>query len=301
MDAVARRIHGSSLSRLLRRITHACIVCNTVLAEEEEKAPSPSLRENLIDTAVKFLQNPKVRETTFAQRKTFLENKGLTKDEIDAAIARSGTAGDVHAPPIAPGQMHPQQMLMPSAPPPASGWRKAKDFAATAIVVGGIGYAMFVLYKKYIQPIWFGPSKEEQQMANLNASIRELQASIADTLKVIQDMQGNVTKQSEQIESLVVADSASKGNTEYRKLQESQATNEIKEELKSLKGLLLTRKQFPAAPKPSIPTWQLEAKSEEVKGEETLKEVNAAESPANMEPLANGEQEQASNEDASAE
>lgn len=47
-------------------------------------------------------------------------------------------------------------------------------------------------------------------MANLNASIRELQASIADTLKVIQDMQGNVTKQSEQIESLVVADSASK-------------------------------------------------------------------------------------------
>lgn len=33
---------------------------------------------------------------------------------------------------------------------------------------------------------------------------------------------------------------------------------ELKQDLASLKGLLLSRKQFPSAP-PSIPTWQLEA------------------------------------------
>ncbi len=36
-------------------------------------------------TAVKFLQNPKVRSTSLRQKQEFLRKKGLTETEIDLA------------------------------------------------------------------------------------------------------------------------------------------------------------------------------------------------------------------------
>jgi hypothetical protein len=39
-------------------------------------AESEGPRENLVVTAVKFLQNPKVKQSPLAQKKAFLESKG---------------------------------------------------------------------------------------------------------------------------------------------------------------------------------------------------------------------------------
>ncbi|URE43276.1 Peroxisomal membrane anchor protein (Pex14p) conserved region [Musa troglodytarum] len=48
----------------------------------------PLLREDQVQNAVKFLSHPKVRSSPVVHRRSFLEKKGLTKEEIDEAFHR---------------------------------------------------------------------------------------------------------------------------------------------------------------------------------------------------------------------
>lgn len=52
-------------------------------------APPPQpVREDYVQNAVKFLSHPKVRGSAVVYRRSFLQNKGLTNDEIDEAFRR---------------------------------------------------------------------------------------------------------------------------------------------------------------------------------------------------------------------
>ncbi|KAI7534737.1 hypothetical protein KC331_g12400, partial [Hortaea werneckii] len=49
-------------------------------------------REELIQGAVTFLQDPSVASAPYEQKLNFLRSKNLTQDEIDASLARVGQA-----------------------------------------------------------------------------------------------------------------------------------------------------------------------------------------------------------------
>lgn len=49
---------------------------------------SEPMREEQVQNAVKFLSHPKVRGSPVIYRRSFLEKKGLTKEEIDEAFKR---------------------------------------------------------------------------------------------------------------------------------------------------------------------------------------------------------------------
>lgn len=49
---------------------------------------SEPMREEQVQNAVKFLSHPKVRGSPVMYRRSFLERKGLTKEEIDEAFRR---------------------------------------------------------------------------------------------------------------------------------------------------------------------------------------------------------------------
>ena len=51
------------------------------------QAPQP-MREDYIQNAVKFLSHPKVKGSPVFHRRSFLEKKGLTNEEIDEAFRR---------------------------------------------------------------------------------------------------------------------------------------------------------------------------------------------------------------------
>jgi hypothetical protein len=57
------------------------------LAFDAPQPPQP-LREDYVQNAVKFLSHPKVRGSAVVYRRSFLQNKGLTSDEIDEAFRR---------------------------------------------------------------------------------------------------------------------------------------------------------------------------------------------------------------------
>jgi peroxin-14 len=46
------------------------------------------VREDYVENAVKFLSHPKVRGSPVVYRRSFLEKKGLTTQEIDEALRR---------------------------------------------------------------------------------------------------------------------------------------------------------------------------------------------------------------------
>ncbi|CAH1772816.1 unnamed protein product [Owenia fusiformis] len=237
--------------------------------------PVTQPRENLIGTAIKFLQNPQVRSSNFAQRKAFLEKKGLTSEEIDIAIERSGTSGDQNNPlpvqntssPVAqpPGQYqqgpYPQGQLQPlqPLPGPVSWWTRIKDFA---FVVSAV-YAVYALVKKYVIPYLMGKSAEEKQLETLQSSVNQLQNSMKTTLDKLNETLDTVNETVGQQASQIRQISLNTGNTAFQsssamKTTEASYVNEIKTEITSLKGLLLNRRQFPPTPAstPVIPAWQ---------------------------------------------
>ncbi|XP_065875980.1 peroxisomal membrane protein PEX14 isoform X2 [Euphorbia lathyris] len=56
-------------------------------SDEKPQNPEP-VREEQVQNAVKFLSHPKVRGSPVMYRRSFLERKGLTKEEIDEAFRR---------------------------------------------------------------------------------------------------------------------------------------------------------------------------------------------------------------------
>ena len=56
--------------------------------------------------------------------------------------------------------------------------------------------------QKYLYPIWFGPTKEEQQLEQLVQGMSQLQQSVGDTLKQIQDTQATLSRQQDSIQAL---------------------------------------------------------------------------------------------------
>jgi hypothetical protein len=114
-------------------------------------------REDILASAVKFLQDPKVQASSLGKKVAFLESKGLTSEEIEEAMQRANgtapaaTAGSVSTA-LVPGQ--PQQQMMPypgqqvmMAPPPLPPKYDWKDMFIAAVVAGGFSYGMWQVAK----------------------------------------------------------------------------------------------------------------------------------------------------------
>jgi peroxin-14 len=115
------------------------------------------MREDLLNSAINFLQDPKVQSATMAKKVSFLESKGMTSEEIQEAMRRAGggaataaaaPAGQALAAPNytngMPAGYGPIMMQAPPPPPPALGW---KDYFIAAVVIGGVGYGTAMVAK----------------------------------------------------------------------------------------------------------------------------------------------------------
>ncbi|XP_071431841.1 peroxisomal membrane protein PEX14 isoform X2 [Pithys albifrons albifrons] len=218
-----------------------------------------------IVTAVKFLQNPRVRQSPLATRRAFLKKKGLTDEEIDLALQQSGTGTGMgtEEPSVPATHALPAQPPHP-APygPPGSRWR---DYGALAIIMAGIAFGFHQLYKKYLVPLIMGGKEDRKQLQRIESNISEMSGSVTQTVTQLQTtlaaVQELLIQQQQKIQDLTQELAASKATTSTNWILESQNINELKSEIYSLKGLLLNRRQFPPSPSaPKIPSWQIPVK-----------------------------------------
>ncbi|XP_020270622.1 peroxisomal membrane protein PEX14 [Asparagus officinalis] len=80
-------VQGTELSKPVDGNGQAAEAVNDI-SERPFLAPSEPMREDQVQNAVKFLSHPKVRGSPVIYRRSFLEKKGLTKEEIDEAFHR---------------------------------------------------------------------------------------------------------------------------------------------------------------------------------------------------------------------
>jgi peroxin-14 len=158
-------------------------------------------REDLVSSAVTFLQDPSVANAPVEKRIEFLKSKNLTQEEIELSLARAGNDSSLVAPPPnsqfypppqqqwrgPPSQAYPypynpygEWQTPPPPEPPRRDWR---DYFIMATVVGGASYGLYVLAQRYIKPLIAPPTPPqlEQDKAAIDEQFNKAFALI-DTL-----------------------------------------------------------------------------------------------------------------------
>ncbi|KAJ0424114.1 peroxisomal membrane anchor protein conserved region-domain-containing protein [Aspergillus carlsbadensis] len=143
------------------------------------------VREELISSAVTFLQDPSVASAPIEKRTSFLQSKNLTKEEIDVALARTGEdpSAVVSSTTSSPStyQSAPQQAVYRPPPPgygyppygqwqspPESPRRDWRDWFIMATVMGGVGYGLYFVAKRYIAPLIAPPTPPQLEQDKQN-------------------------------------------------------------------------------------------------------------------------------------
>lgn len=253
-DAPAEEVVGSP------NATGSSQSCS-VADESTVKAPTADMsREDLIATAVNFLENPRVQGSPLSHKRAFLLKKGLTAEEIDTAIERSRVINSganhqhlvpplVSAPPLPPPP--PPQLLQPEY----SFWSQVSHFSSSVVIIGVACYGAYYVYKRYVEPYlrgWDSPKKQPDRLSQVQEQITALTEAIQQLREAVASLELVVAEDRRLPRSTEAVDSVKRDN----------AISELKSEVLSVKALLLSRSQFPNAPKVtppvlSIPVWQL--------------------------------------------
>ncbi|EPS29760.1 hypothetical protein POX_b03218 [Penicillium oxalicum] len=250
-------------------------------------------REDLIASAVTFLQDPSVASSPIEKRVAFLQSKNLTQEEVDLALSRVGedpaaaaaAAGTVSA----PAQTYPSQQVAyrPSSQPPQgygypayNQWqappeppkRDWRDWFIMATVMGGVGYGLYFVGKRYISPLIAPPTPpqlekdkenideqfsrafdlieqlstdtaalkaaEDARTERLDSALKDVESLVADLKNASRRRDDDTRRMSDEVKSLKDAipkalEGAREGNENRLK--------ELGSELKSLKVLLGNR------------------------------------------------------------
>ncbi|KAJ2083164.1 peroxisomal membrane protein pex14 [Coemansia sp. RSA 988] len=201
-------------------------------------SPQQALREDIIESAVRFLSDPKVQSSTLAKKVSFLETKGLSNAEIEDALSRAKRT-QTQAPiatqaaehdtstmtPSATAPVYAQAFRPPTSPPPRPhlDW---KDYFIAAVVAGGLGYGLFMLAKKYVGPLLTVRddnkclAEERKLLLEQNELTRkQLETLSESTTQVLDTLVTQSQKTSEAIEGMTsVMDSISTQGIEQRSL-----------------------------------------------------------------------------------
>merc|ERR1712055_224651 len=257
MGAVAGRM-GSEEERVKQEV-----VSKPKMSEEDKELQSMAtkveegVRQDMVATAVRFLENDRVRASTDDMKKKFLLKKGLNEGEIREAFARVQPAVQQTGPqqavpaPLQVGGGHPAIAVSQN-----SFSSRIRDLLNLLLLIGGASYGLRYLWKTYIAPWLFGPAKPvPNPQAAVVETCQAVLGGVQQLQQAITSLQTSIGSQAEKLERAV----------EYRQGRQENTTGdigELKAEIQSVKGLLLSSRSFPQQPPvsapPSLPAWQLQ-------------------------------------------
>lgn len=176
------------------------------------------MNQDLIDNAISFLSSPNVSSSSKQKKIAFLESKGLTKEEIDAAF---DAVKDISH----------------------SSWT---SWLFGAIVLGSLSYTAFIYAKHYIEE-FLNENEEKQKAANdkVDRALKEMKISsdlqlknMDHQIKILQESIRRLERQASRTE---------KENCENNEHNENKNDLNLTEEGKAI-----------LSERPIIPKWQLE-------------------------------------------
>ncbi|XP_023936854.1 peroxisomal membrane protein PEX14 isoform X2 [Bicyclus anynana] len=210
------------------------------MASEILTSPGTEIRENLVTTAIKFLSNPSVQRCTMESKERFLRSKGLSDAEIHRAIEKCGEVLDVPS-------LASELMLFNHS---RRSWFRERILPL--IVYGGFIYGCYWFYKNCIRHLLFVEPPKRKTSIECMDEIR----------KCLDVMNASITSLRGEVQACV-KQSALRTQLDA-----------LKDDIASVKGIMLNRNQFPAlktrTEPPSIPAWQRQ--SEEATSTEVAEE-----------------------------
>merc|ERR1712130_985738 len=213
------------------------------------------VRKDMVATAVRFLENDRVRASTDDMKRKFLLKKGLNEAEIREAFAGVKPAVQQPAPqqatpvPLQVGGPHPVIAVSQS-----SFSSRIRDLLNLLLLIGGASYGLRYLWKTYIAPWLFGPAKPvPNPQAAVVETCQAVLGGVHQLQQAITSLQTSISSQAEKLERAVESGQGRQENAGQ--------LGELKAEIQSVKGLLLSSRSFPQQPPvsapPSLPAWQL--------------------------------------------
>merc|ERR1712130_729341 len=213
------------------------------------------VRQDMVATAVRFLENDRVRASTDDMKRKFLLKKGLNEAEIREAFARVKPAVQQPAPqqatpvPLQVGGGYPGLAVSQS-----SFSSRIRDLLNLLLLIGGASYGLRYLWKTYIAPWLFGPAKPvPNPQAAVVETCQAVLGGVHQLQQAITSLQTSISSQAEKLERAVESGQGRQENAGQ--------LGELKAEIQSVKGLLLSSRSFPQQPPvsapPSLPAWQL--------------------------------------------
>lgn len=208
------------------------------------------VREDLIEGAVSFLQDPSVASAPVEQRVAFLRSKNLTQEEIDASLARVGqatpsqaastTASYQYRPPPSNGYQQPPYWAQAPPQAPRRDWR---DYFIMATVMGGVGYGLYWTAKRYVYPLIAPPTPPqlEQDKAHIDASFEKAFALLDQLAIDTTELKTAEKKRSERLDSALA-----EVENVIAKMKETNESREL-EMKRSAREMLDIREQIPHA------------------------------------------------------
>merc|ERR1719220_112067 len=213
------------------------------------------VRQDMVATAVRFLENDRVRASTEDMKRKFLLKKGLNENEIREAFARVKPQQETsqHQTAVHSLQAGGQQPVL--AVTQSSFSTRVRDLLNLLLLIGGASYGIRYLWKTYIAPWLFGPAKPAPNpQAAVVETCQAVLGGVQQLQQAITSLQTSINSQAEKLERAVE-------NRQGR--QESTGElGELKAEIQSVKGLLLSSRSFPQQPPvsapPALPSRQLQ-------------------------------------------
>ncbi|KAI9870391.1 MAG: peroxisomal membrane protein pex14 [Pleopsidium flavum] len=219
------------------------------------------VREDLVSSAITFLQDPSVAASPIEKRVAFLQSKNLTQDEIDTALARAGDDPSTYGTATPPTSntsynAYQQQQVMRQQPPGGYGgyqqgyWgqppppelprRDWRDWFIMATVMGGVSYGLYFIAKRYIYPVIAPPTPPqlEQDKAAIDASFEKAFALLDQLSTDTSALKASEEARTERLDTALreVEEVISELKTASRRREDE--GRRISEEVRALKGLI---------------------------------------------------------------
>ncbi|KAI8958358.1 peroxisomal membrane anchor protein conserved region-domain-containing protein [Daldinia sp. FL1419] len=211
-----------------------------------------AIREDVVASAVNFLQDPNVVSSPIENKLSFLRSKNLTQEEIDIAFARSGSSSApvpassaAPPPPPVPVQSQPyygQYQAQPygwQAPPevPRRDWR---DWFIMATVVGGVSYGLYTVSKRYLYPLVSPPTpdKLEQDKLMVDEQFEKAFSTLEQLSKDTEELKASEKERTEKLDKVLDELDVFMKDTKSASRRHEDETDRLRDEMKALKGII---------------------------------------------------------------
>ncbi|OTB09568.1 hypothetical protein M426DRAFT_81773 [Hypoxylon sp. CI-4A] len=211
-----------------------------------------AIREDIVTSAVAFLQDPNVASSSPESKLSFLRSKNLTSEEIDEAFARCGSPTSSYSSPPAtqraPGPVQPQpyynqfetQPYGWQAPPPDAPKRDWRDWFIMATVMGGVSYGLYFMTKRYLYPLVSPPTPEklEQDKSIVDEQFEKAFATLEQLSKDTEDLKVSEKERTEKLDKVLEDLESFMRDTKSASRRHEDETDRLREEMKALKGVI---------------------------------------------------------------